>query len=82
MGFNPSQVGYKRLENPTCEPPERSFNPSQVGYKPQLVLPYIDDSHEFQSLTGRLQTIEFQEKLHEVCAFQSLTGRLQTTVID
>jgi len=55
------------------------FNPSQVGYK--LVRKNGTPRRErFQSLTGRLQTIQRPPSARKASVFQSLTGRLQTVL--
>ncbi len=60
----------------------RRFNPSQVGYK--RIDKHIPDSAlmMFQSLTGRLQTLEEETGCTSETWFQSLTGRLQTEDVE
>gem|GEM_PF-2699251 len=58
--FNPSQVGYKRAEPKPAAAESKCFNPSQVGYKRLPRTPRLKGKGQFQSLTGRLQTLAYR----------------------
>ena len=57
-GFNPSQIGYKPKPTNTSAPSNPRFNPSQVGYKLEGIRAHPHAPEPFQSLTGRLQTLQ------------------------